>query len=262
MSLKDLFEKYSIEQLLNIILVKKNIRNGYLFEPHDLKDNEIEDLLDLALQNNLIVRDFKGAILISKEKAMNKFFDNKNIGEFLGYICKDHEYFYDENIPRYLLHFIATYKNKDYILYSQMCDRKLISYNDLNDYAISQIEIMNNKIQLDDLLFTYSLIKTSTKKERYDALIDEDIKYLTENFDEYLNDLFNYFCVGNLSTKLENDIKSFDIDFQFYKKFWKKYVIDNIGRTFNLDGNEINDIMSRLDILAYNDGNSVWQILI
>jgi len=115
-----------------------------------------------------------------------------------------------------------------------------LSYNDLhslNDMIIEKRELLH-RIQK-EIILTLLLAKVSSDKH-IDETVADVITTLTENFDEYENNLYELFILEDLKNLIEEDKVA------LYDEVSGKYFIKKNGSLIEVDKNEYTEYVKKL----------------
>lgn len=207
--LKNLLKKYSnsnyMENILNLILVIKDIRPSFLYESanfpkHSL--NEIQDIIQSLNNYTQLVYlsdNFKfPRILIYKKGSwveQSLLTDPKRIniddfiGQYLGFQCVGHD-FGNQKISRVVVN-IHTTNGKN--LMTEVCEYSKVSVPDIELKAKQLTDKMNNVFKKFYIKVTYTVRVETTITERSQQLSKGNVDFIKKNLFDYYSDFENYY---------------------------------------------------------------------
>jgi len=185
--------------LFNLLLVLRDGRKAYLFESsnfmHMSGKKKIDDLLkiakdcDLFVQKDPVSLDDYPRYWIVKEKLNKIPLTDKAIGKLLGMKDPGDDYFNykEKRLTLYIKESTTGVNINTEILKGDKDDKENI------DHAKNRIDAFNTiMIELDlPYRFSYIFNQDDGSLKRFKELKKKNMKYIQENVEEYVNDLYN-----------------------------------------------------------------------
>jgi hypothetical protein len=179
------FSQQPIDFLLNIILVKENIRPAFLFQPPSLfLFQEIETEKTKTLFPDLFYCDdyknYQGTIISKQNYNGRCDITNEEMGKILGYPCYKGFDKINKNKPYYTIDIIASKNNEQFCLLTNVClNKKKIS---MFENIAREAMVAFKKEKYDFLELNIEKVEVIVKKEIPTKFI---IYKLTNNFSTF-----------------------------------------------------------------------------
>lgn len=269
-----LLKKYPFlkSEILNVFLVFYEGREGFLLEgmdfPKEIRKENIKIIQNIAKKYKLvwIIENKKfQRFLITKKVFLNKYLDkqlqtsDEFLAHILGFYCVDHD-FWNQNIPRWSVQINAKFEKYKFEIRVEVCEETKTSLKSLKKHGKQTVKTMTISLPpkiREKITFSYTIKLISTAQNRLQALQERNLKYISMNIEEYTDDLFNYFTYGHLANKMRKDVNKKKLDWKFYEKVWRVFVVGEalLSLRDKMNGDQINELMKDIDKKAYESGN-------
>ncbi len=206
--------------LVNLILVTEDIRPATLFETTDYKNyGNLDKIMDIfySIINDFIVNGIKLIIeddnnafprfLIYKkgsfvEKSINedinRIQDDYYLGQYLGFQCVGHDYA-NYKKSRITVKYYVTKNSINFYYIVEVCEIGKISLDKLKKEADKYNNNINKVLNKYYLSSFYQIDINDGTDKRQIELEKQNINYIKNNIDKYINDFDNFYISG-LST--------------------------------------------------------------
>lgn len=197
---------YLYEYIVNIYLVYKGARRTTLLETSNIlnfsehPEKDIEKMLKLSTKLGLvsIVENEKyKRYLIGKQDTIISYIEKTSenpekadiiLGEYLGFLCVDHNYS-NTYVDRLSTLIKISYDELETEIVF-VCEKNKIDKNDLEKYIEEKIDLYKSVLPPSFTVTGY-IKNVDTVETRINALINSDIDYIMKNKGDYISDLIN-----------------------------------------------------------------------
>lgn len=217
---------FMLESAIQMILVKHGNRKAWLWESANFNDElppdeQLQTLKPIIESFGMrITKDSSASTefpryFISSDTIGEGLRDNE-IAEILGFKCSGHDYG-NQSLNRTTFLLDMHWKKMSLNIRTEACESSKINKESMEKMYQKEAEEMQNTLRMymDGASVVVNVKESFSVKTRVEKVMDNDIDFVVQNGDEYINDFYN----NNAMTDFMDELLSGDKE--LLEKYWK-----------------------------------------